>query len=145
MIVVVLALTGAVGEKPKEGKVKKPSLELKHRPVFPRSPAEMTFTAELKGGDDSEESYCPAVEWEWGDDQRMGGGEGTKSVEESDCDPWEPGMTIERRFEKEHRFSVWGNYRVRVTLRKGTRVIARQSKTVNVKAGPGDRTGIYEP
>ncbi len=145
MIVVVLALTGAVGEKPKEGKVKKPTLELKHRPLFPQSPAEMTFTAELKGGDDSEEFYCPAVEWEWGDDERMGGGDGTKSVEESDCDPWEPGMTIERRFEKEHRFSVWGNYRVRVTLRKGTRVIARQSVAVNVKAGPGDRTGIYEP
>jgi hypothetical protein len=144
MVLVVLALTGAVGEKPKEVKAKKPSLELKHRPLFPQSPAEMTFTAELKGGDDVEDFYCPAVEWQWGDDTRMGGGEGTKSVEESDCEPWEPGMTIERRFEKEHRFSVWGNYRVQVTLRKGSRVIARQSKTVNVKAGPGDRTGINE-
>jgi hypothetical protein len=85
------------------------------------------------------------VDWEWGDDQRMGGGEGKMSVEVCDCDPWVPGMTIERCFEKEHRFSVWGNFRVRVTLRKGTSVIARQCKTVNVKAGPGDRTGIYEP
>jgi hypothetical protein len=145
MILVGLALASATGEKAKEPKAKKPSLELKHRPLFPQSPAEMTFTAELKGGDDTEDFYCPRVEWEWGDDPRMGGGEGTKSVEESDCEPWAPGMTIERRFEKEHRFSVWGNYRVQVTLRKGSRVIARQSVTVNVKAGPGDRTGINEP
>lgn len=149
VILVVLALAGTAGDsgagdKQKDAKVKKPGLEIRHRPLFPSSPAEMTFTAELKGGEDSEDFYCPAVEWEWGDDERMGGGMGTKSVEESDCEPYQPGATIVRRFEKEHRFSVWGNYRVQLTLRKGSRVIARQSKMVNVKAGPSDRTGINE-
>lgn len=146
MIVFVLALVGSGGEKPKEtkdAKAKKPTLELRQRPLYPSSPAEMTFTAELKGGEDIEDFYCPTVEWEWGDDERMGG-VGTKSVEESDCEPFQPGMTITRRFEKEHRFMVWGNYRVQITLRKGSRMIARQSKMVNVKAGPGDRTGINE-
>lgn len=149
MILIVLALAGAAGDtgagdKPKDAKAKKPGLDLRQRPLYPSSPAEMTFTAELKGGDDTEDFYCPTVEWEWGDDERMGGGAGTKSVEESDCEPFQPGMTITRRFEKEHRFSTWGNYRVQITLRKGSRVIARQSKMVNVKAGPGDRTGINE-
>lgn len=146
LLMLVLAVLGS-GDKAKDGKdakAKKPGLELRHRPLYPSSPAEMTFTAELKGGDDSEDFYCPTVEWEWGDDERLGGGMGTKSVEESDCEPYQPGMAINRRFEKEHRFSVWGNYRVQITLRKGSRIIARQSKMVNVKAGPGDRTGINE-
>jgi len=145
-LLLVLVLAGAGAEKPKEPAAKKPSLDLRFRPLFPQSPADMTFTAELKGGDDSEDFYCPSVEWEWGDGARHGGDSGTKSVEEADCEPFQPEVSkIERRFEKEHRFSEWGNYRVQVTLRKGSRVIARQSKTVNVKAGPGDRTGIREP
>ena len=148
-ILVVLALVGAGagGGKPQEPKAKKPGLDLRYRPLFPQSPADMTFTAELKGGTDGEDFYCPSVEWEWGDDARHGGGQGgTKSVEEGDCEPYQPGVSkIARRFEKEHRFSEWGDYRVQVTLRKGDRVIARQSKTITVKAGPGDPTGLREP
>lgn len=145
-ILVLLALAGSTAEKSKEPAAKKPSLELRQRPLFPQSPAEMTFTAELKGGIESEDYYCPTVEWEWGDDSRHGGNTGTKSVEESDCEPYQAGVSeFVRHFEKEHRFSEWGNYRVQVTLRKGGRVIARQSRMVNVKAGPGDRTGVREP
>jgi hypothetical protein len=147
---ILLAVAGHGGEtakdKPKEPSGKKPSLELRQRPLFPQSPADMTFTAELKGGDDSEDYYCPTVEWEWGDDARHGGTTGTKSVEEGDCEPYQPGVSeVVRRWEKEHRFPEWGNYKVQVTLRKGNRVIARQSKVVNVKPGPGDPTAVREP
>src|SRR5215468_575402 len=101
VLFLVLAAAGAGGDKgEKKDAGKKPSLELRQRPLFPTSPAEMTFTAELKGGTDSEEYYCPTVEWEWGDDARHGGTTGTKSVEEGDCDPYQPGVEFVRRWEK---------------------------------------------
>jgi hypothetical protein len=146
LFIMIFAMVGYGGEKPKEAAGKKPSLEIRQRPLFPQSPADITFTAELKGGTDSEDYYCPTVEWEWGDDSRHGGTTGTKSVEEGDCEPYQPGVSeIVRRFEKQHTFPEWGNYKVQVTLRKGSRVIARQSKVVNVKAGPGDPTAVREP
>jgi hypothetical protein len=146
VLFLLLAAAGAGGEKgEKKDTGKKPSLELRQRPLFPTSPAEMTFTAELKGGTDSEEFYCPTVEWEWGDDARHGGTTGTKSVEEGDCDPYQPGAEITRRFEKEHRFNEWGTYKVQVTLKKAGKVIARQTRVVNVKAGAGDPTAVREP
>ena len=147
LVVFALAAPGSAGDKPKAPKAKKPGLDLRQRPLFPQSPADMTFTAELRGGEDDEDFYCPTVEWEWGDGARHGGGEsGTKSVEEGDCEPYQPGVSkIQRRFEKEHRFSEWGDYRVQITLRKANRVIARQSKTVTVKAGAGDPTSLREP
>src|SRR5215475_7413166 len=148
LFLVLAAAAGHGGDKKDEKKDagKKPSLELRQRPLFPTSPAEVTFTAELKGGTDTEEYYCPTVEWEWGDDSRHGGTTGTKSVEEGDCDPFQAGVSeFVRRWEKEHRFNEWGNYKVQVTLKKSGKVIARQSRVVNVKAGPGDPTAFREP
>ena len=64
--------------KKDEGKKgKRPALELRALPRFAFSPANIHFTAELTGGDDVEELYCPDVEWEWGD--------GGKSQQESLC------------------------------------------------------------
>ena len=55
----------AEDEKPKKGK--KPGLELRFTPRFSFSPVEIFFTAELKGGDDVAEAYCPEAEWQRGD------------------------------------------------------------------------------
>jgi hypothetical protein len=115
-------------EKPKKGK--KPGLELRFTPRFAFSPAEIFFTAELKGGDDVEELYCPEVEWEWGD--------GGKSVHEADCDPWSPTSTIERRFTAHHVFQFAGLYRTKVTLRKSGKNIMSQTQVVTIRAGLGD-------
>jgi hypothetical protein len=112
-------------------KGKKPGLELRASPRFGFSPMQVMFTAELKGGDDVEEYYCPEVEWEWGD--------GGKSVQEADCDPWVDGTTkLERRFTGNHLFQFAGIYPVKVTLRKSGRNIASQTFSLTVRAGLGD-------
>ena len=100
-------------------------------PRFSFSPAELMFTAELKGGDDVEEYYCPEIEWEWGD--------GGKSVQEADCDPWKPDTKIERRFVNRHVFVESGIYQTRVTLRKSNKTIATQTVEVTVRPGVGER------
>ncbi len=132
----ILAVVGFVGtaraddeQKPK--KLKRPALELRVTPRFSFSPAELMFTAELKGGDDSEEYYCPEIEWEWGD--------GGKSVQEADCDPWRADSKIERRFVSRHLFVESGMYQTRVTLRKSNRTIATRTIDLTVRPGGGER------
>jgi hypothetical protein len=119
-------LTGAEDKK----KLKKPVLELRSSPRFAFSPASVLFTAELKGGDDVEELYCPEVEWEWGD--------GGKSLKEADCDPWADGTAIDRRFTSTHVFQTAGMYLVKVTLRKSGRDLATQNVEITIRAGLGD-------
>jgi hypothetical protein len=131
-----LAALGLVGaaladDAQKPRKPKRPGFELRVSPRFSFSPAELMFTAELKGGDDMEEYYCPEVEWEWGD--------GGKSVQEADCDPWKPDTRLERRFISHHLFPDSGIYQTRVTLRKSDRTIAIQTIEVTVRPGLGDR------
>jgi plastocyanin len=125
----VLCLAAAVAGA-EEKKLKKPALELRSSPRFAFSPANVLFTAELKGGDNVEELYCPEVEWEWGD--------GGKSVTEGDCDPWAEGATIERRFTANHTFQFAGIYRIKVTLRKTGKNILSQSLALTIRAGLGD-------
>ena len=117
-----LAATPARADEEKKKKGKKPGLELRSSPRFAFSPANILFVAELKGGDDVEEVYCPEVEWEWGD--------GGKSVQEADCDPWSPTTKIERRFTAHHVFQFAGLYRTKVTLRKTGKDITSQTVQV---------------
>lgn len=134
-----LALAGAAAAAPaaaedpkKGGGGKKPAMELRSSPRFAFSPANVLFTAELKGGDDIEEFYCPEVEWEFGD--------GGKSTKEADCDPWAEGAKIERRFTANHVFQFAGVYRVKATLRKTGKTIVTQSLTMTIRAGLGDQS-----
>ena len=131
----VLGLTlapGLAGDTPK--KPKKPSLELRVAPRMAFSPVTAFFTAELTGGDEVEELYCPEVLWEWGD--------GGKSVQEADCDPFEPGKTtIQRRYTAEHEYKRAGSYYAQVTLRRSERNVAAASVRLTVRPGIGDREG----
>ena len=87
--------------------------------------------AELKGGaDDSEEFYCPTVEWEWGD--------GTTSSAEADCNPYEAGKSqIKRRYTVEHQFRNAGGFKISLRLKKGSKVTAMANAVVQVRAGLG--------
>jgi plastocyanin len=127
-LLVPASAPAAPDEKEKKGK--KPALELRASPRFAFSPASILFTAELKGGDDVEELYCPEVEWEWGD--------GGKSVNESDCDPWTDATKIQRRFTANHTFQFAGAYRVKVTLRRSGKNIMTQSYSLTIRPGLGD-------
>ncbi len=133
VVVTVFVLGAALSATAQEAappKGKRPGLELRATPRFSFSPAEIFFTAELKGGDDVEEVYCPEIEWEWGD--------GGKSVTEADCDPWSPNTKIERRFTAHHVFQFAGLYRTKVTLRKTGKNVMSQTVQVTIRAGLGD-------
>jgi plastocyanin len=129
-VIAILGLGAVDLGRADDKKGKKPGMELRSSPRFAFSPANVLFTAELKGGDDVEELYCPEVEWEWGD--------GGKSVKEGDCDPWTEGAKIERRFTANHTFQFAGVYRVKATLRKTGKSILSQTLTLTIRAGLGD-------
>jgi len=131
--VAALSLEPAAAEE-KEKKPKRPMLELRISPRFSFSPANILFTGELTGGDDSEEYHCPEVEWDWND--------GGKSVTEGDCDPYEKGAKIERRFTASHLYKMAGSYLVKVTLRKAGRTLTTQTIRVTVRPGAGDPTDM---
>ena len=119
-------------DQSKKDKGKRPALEIRPTPRFAFSPANIFFTAELKGGDNVEALYCPEVEWEWGD--------GGKSVQEADCDPWTDATQIQRRFTANHTYQFAGLYRVKITLRKSNKDMMSQTVSITIRAGLGDQS-----
>jgi hypothetical protein len=132
----VLALVLAAPALPAsagDAKEKKPSLSMRSTPRFAFSPARVLFVAELQGGDEVEEFYCPEVEWEWDD--------GGKSIKEADCPPFVAGETkIERRFTAEHDFRRAATYNVKVSLKRLGKSFAVQTLRLTVRPGAGDPT-----
>jgi hypothetical protein len=127
---VALLTVGALDSAGAAPKPKKPRLDLRATPRMAFSPVNIFLTAELTGGDDVEEYYCPELEWEWDD--------GGKSVHEADCAPFEPGTKIERRFTAEHEYRRAGVYNIKVTMRRGNRALAAANVRVTVRPGLGD-------
>ncbi|MFN8057793.1 MAG: hypothetical protein U0Q12_01415 [Vicinamibacterales bacterium] len=113
---------------------KKPSLVLKATPAVSFAPAKIVLRAEIRGGpDDYQDFYCATVEWDWGD--------GTKSENSYDCEPYEAGKSeIRRRFLVEHVYQTSGEYRVQFNLKQRDHVIAATNTQVQVR--PGLREGI---
>jgi hypothetical protein len=130
----ILAAVLAASEAPRaapEPRLKRPTLNLRATPRMAFSPVTVFFTAELAGGDDVEQFYCPEVEWDWGD--------GGKSVQESDCAPYEPGKSqIDRRFTADHMFRRAFVYTVSVTLRRNRRSFAKADIKITVRPGIAD-------
>ncbi len=107
-----------------EDAAKSPRLDLRASPRVAFSPVEIMAVAELRGGHDVEELYCPGQVWDWGD--------GSRSARESDCAPFEPGTALERFFIARHLFRAPGMYSVRLTLVRADRTIAFATIPVNV-------------
>ena len=125
------ALAGSTAAE--EAKPKKPKLDLRATPRMAFSPVTILLTAELTGGDDVEDYYCPELEWDWDD--------GGKSVHEADCPEYEAGKSkIERRFTAEHEYPKSGMYNVKLTMRHGSKVLAQTTIKITVRPGLGDRT-----
>jgi len=110
---------------------KKPSLSLKATPAVSFAPARVVVVAEVKGGaNDSEEFYCPSVEWEWGDL--------TTSTAEADCEPYQAGKSeIKRRYTVEHRYKNPGGFKIVLRLKKANKIVATANAMVQVRAGLG--------
>jgi len=116
-----------------DAKLKKPALALRSSPRFAFSPVRVLFVAELSGGDDVEEYYCPELEWDWDD--------GSKSVQEPDCEPFVAGQTkIERRFSAAHDYQRAANYTVKVSLKRLGKMFVNQTVRLTVRPGVGDPT-----
>jgi hypothetical protein len=124
-------------DKAKEKRTPRPSLTLKVSPPIVFSPARIVATAELKGGSDAEpDLYCPAVEWDWGD--------GTRSEVNADCEPFEAGESeIKRRWTASHTYTMGGQYRVVLRLKRDGRSVVAGNTTVTVRAGARD--GFLQP
>src|SRR3954454_3411250 len=122
----LLALAFSGDDKPK-----RPKISVKVNPAMAISPARIVASADINGGDDLEEFYCPAVEWDWGDD--------THSNNSADCDPYEAGKTeIKRRFTADHVYRAAGDYRVQFRLKKKNKFVAGGSTSVKIRPGLGD-------
>jgi len=133
-VLVAVALAAPVpapaGERPKP---RKPRLDLRATPRFSFIPANVFVTAELSGGEDGEEFYCPALVWDWDD--------GGRSAHQADCPPFQPGIPLERRFTAEHAYRRPGVYTVTVRMLRASRALAIASATVTVHGGPGAASG----
>jgi hypothetical protein len=111
--------------QPEEVRRQHPRLELRASPRLAFPPVNVFLTAELVGGYDTEEYYCPGLEWDWGD--------GGRSVNASECEPFEEGVSLQRRFTAEHAYRSAGVYRIRVTLHRQSRSLAKAEATVTVR------------
>jgi len=127
--VFILSLATFVGAGG-ESKLKRPRLDLRATPRIAFSPAMVLLSADLVGGDDGEEYYCPSLEWEWGD--------GGRSAHEADCPPYQTGTPLERHFSAEHGFRFAGDYNVKVTMRRSGRVLAVATAHIALRPGFGD-------
>jgi hypothetical protein len=125
---------GEGNEGPKDDK--KPSISVKASPQIGFAPFDARLSADLKGGaDDYEQFYCATVEWDMGD--------GNRSEEKIDCDPYEPGKSqIQRRYTHSQRFDTAGEYRVQFRLKQKGKVVAAGSTTVRVRPGIRDIGGL---
>jgi len=114
---------------------KKPKISVKANPAMGMSPVRVVVTADISGGaNDNEEFYCPAIEWEWGDD--------TRSTNNADCDPYVAGQSeIKRRFTADHVYQTSGEYRVQFRLKKKDKTIGAGSTSIRVRPGLGDPGG----
>jgi hypothetical protein len=126
---IALILCASIGTAESTTKLRRPRLDLRATPRVAFSPVLVTVFAELQGGDEVEDYYCPELEWDWND--------GAKSRHEQDCPPFETGAKLERRFTGEHAYSGPGNYTVKLTLKRAGRVVATANTMVLVNAGVG--------
>jgi hypothetical protein len=107
----------------------RPVLKLRSSRNTVMSPARVLLTAELVGGAEREEFYCPEVEWDFAD--------GSRSVRQEDCEPYGATTMLERRFTSPHAFVIPGQYVVTVTLRHADNVVARAEALVVVHGMEG--------
>jgi hypothetical protein len=118
---------------------KKPSVSVRTSPQTGFSPLRVVITAELRGGsDDYQEFYCPVIEWEWGD--------GTRSEQRVDCDPYEAGKSeVRRRYTVDRTFHTSGEFRVIFRMKQNNKTVGSGQTVLRVRPGIGDRDGWPRP
>lgn len=125
----MVALGGATESAAQDKKPKRPKISMRSSPPLAFTPATLTFTVELKDGDDDfEEYYCASVEWDWAD--------GTRSESSDDCEPFEAGKSeIRRRYSIQHKYNIAGVYDVRFSLKQRDKAVVSARTKVTVREG----------
>lgn len=133
-----IALSPSAESDDKKGK---PSVSIKASPAMGFAPLRVVMTADIKGGpDDYEEFYCAAVEWDI--ISLDGRGDGNKSEQRLECDPYEAGKSeIKRRYIREQIFKYPGEYTIRFSLKQKNKVVGGGRTSLRVRGGLGD--GIH--
>ena len=108
----------------------RPRLDLRATPPTSFSPATVIVVGKLVGGDDVEDLYCPALEWDWGD--------GSRSMREGDCPPFDDETQMARLFSVMHRYQAAGEFSARLTLRRGGRTVASAAVSIRVLGRGGE-------
>jgi hypothetical protein len=111
-----LVLLLAPGGGPAAAKHAALRIELRAAPRAAPAPVRVVFTVELVGGTD-DALRCLVFDWEWGD--------GTRSSQEGEC-PAEGAAgpeKAERLFQASHEYRQKSRPEVKVTVRRGDRVL----------------------
>jgi hypothetical protein len=125
----LVGLAVVAAQSASAGGAARPRLDLRATPRIALSPVEVFVTAELVGGEDHEDFHCPGLEWDWGD--------GSRSAHEADCEPFGPGTVVDRRYAAHHVFRGPGKFDIRLSLRRGGRLVSAASTRVLVQSGGG--------
>ena len=114
-----------------------PKVKIDLRPLKPvtvlpmhRCEVEVTFRLSVSDGG-REEFYCPRVVWEWED--------GTRSIEESDCPPFDQAAPADHRktWLRTRDFQRSGSYAVRACLCKGDKRVSSVETTAVISGWDG--------
>ena len=99
------------------------------------APIRIVLTADVKGGpNDYEQFYCATVEWDMGD--------GNKSEQAADCEPYEAGKSeIKRRYVRDQVFQYPGDYRVEFRLKQKDKIVGTGRTTIKIRPGLRDGGG----
>ena len=113
----------------------KPSISVKASPMIGFAPIRIVLTADVKGGpNDYEQFYCATVEWDMGD--------GNKSEQAADCEPYEAGKSeIKRRYVRDQVFRYPGDYRVEFRLKQKDKIVGTGRTTIKIRPGLRDGGG----
>ena len=105
----------------------RPSLSLRVSQEFNSRRGLVRASLEIRGGSDNyEEFYCPALEWDWGDD--------TFSEAKRDCEPYEADKSmIERWFRGQHTYHASGVFKVTLRLKKRGQVVGFATSNVQIQ------------
>ena len=116
----------------------RPSVSIKANPAIGFAPMRVVMTVDIKGGaDDYAEFYCATIEWDIV--SLDGKGDGNKSEQRLECDPYEPGKSeIKRRYVREQIFRFPGEYTIRFNLKQKDRVVGGGRTSLRVRGGLGD-------
>ena len=128
----VLAVLGLAASSLYSDDDDEPKLVLKAPRLLMLSPAlaakgygkRVEIRARLEGDPETpKELYCLDEVWDWGD--------GTESVYEPDCDPYEDGTELKRDFFQTHSFGP-GAWLVTLALMNGDEVVLHGTVTIRV-------------